>query len=97
LLFFWLQNVELAIARVRQRVREGGHDIPENTIRRRYRNGILNLFDIYLPIADEAFIFDNSDEKCELIAEKNNESSPIKIYLIENFSLLKQVYYAGKI
>jgi len=70
LLFFWLKNVELAIERVKIRVEEGGHNIPENVIERRYFRGINNLFKIYLPIVDGALIFDNSYGKHELIAQK---------------------------
>jgi predicted ABC-type ATPase len=71
LLFFWLQNVDLAIERVKTRVKEGGHNIEKEVIRRRYTRGIQNLFEIYLPIVDETLIFDNSYESQELIAEKN--------------------------
>ena len=46
LLFFWLKNPELAIERVKIRVSEGGHHIPEDVIIRRYHNGIINLFKI---------------------------------------------------
>ena len=70
MLFFWLQNVELAKERVKIRVTEGGHDIETNVIERRYKNGIKNLFNIYLPITDGALIFDNSLGKHELLAEK---------------------------
>ena len=49
LLFFWLRNADLAIERVRTRVIEGGHHIETEVIRRRYKNGIKNLFEIYLP------------------------------------------------
>lgn len=52
------------------RVSEGGHNIEENVIERRYINGINNLFDIYISIVDEVMIFDNSNDKAELIAEK---------------------------
>lgn len=44
LLFFWLQNVELAKERVRIRVTEGGHKIDNDIIERRYIKGIKNLF-----------------------------------------------------
>jgi predicted ABC-type ATPase len=71
LLFFWLKNTELAKERVNTRVKEGGHYIPDDIIERRYVNGIKNLFSIYLPIVDYALIFDNSEGKHELIAEKN--------------------------
>lgn len=70
LLFFWLQDVNLAIERVRTRVQEGGHNIENDVIRRRYANGLINLFKIYLPIVDEAMIFDNTNAKAELIAQK---------------------------
>ncbi|WP_121311751.1 zeta toxin family protein [Flavobacterium sp. 102] len=92
LLFFWLQNVELAIERVKTRVQEGGHNIPTEVIKRRYRNGIINLFDIYLPLVNEAMIFDNSEGKPVLIAEKTFET---EIDVIENvkFDKLKKYYY----
>jgi predicted ABC-type ATPase len=70
LLFFWLQSVELAIERVRIRVLEGGHHIEPEVIKRRYSNGIHNLFTMYLPIVDDIQIYDNSEGRHELIAEK---------------------------
>lgn len=60
LLFFWLPSPEHAIERVALRVKEGGHNIPEDVIRRRYKNGLANLFEIYLPICDCWAIYDNS-------------------------------------
>jgi len=71
LIFFWLNSVELAKERVRLRVKEGGHNIPSDVIERRYKKGINNLFEIYLPIVDKAMIFDNSKGKSILMAEKN--------------------------
>ena len=70
LLFFWLQNVELAKERVKIRVSEGGHNIEPEVIERRYLNGIKNLFEIYFPIVDGLLIFDNSEGKHELLAIK---------------------------
>lgn len=70
LLFFWLQSPELAVERVRIRVAEGGHNIEQEIIKRRYNRGIKNLFDLYLPIVNGALIFDNSEGIYELIAEK---------------------------
>lgn len=92
LLFFWLQNVELAIERVKVRVQEGGHNIETEVIRRRYSNGIKNLFNIYLPIADEVMIFDNSEVKHELIAEKTIDSE-IEILNDHKFGQLKKYYH----
>ena len=68
LLFFWLPSVDLAIDRVKKRVESGGHNIPTEVIRRRYRNGIVNFFNIYLPICDEVILVDNSSTKYDLIA-----------------------------
>lgn len=91
LLFFWLQDVELAIERVKTRVTEGGHNIETTVIKRRYINGILNLFNIYLPIADEVMIFDNSFGKPELLAEKMLESE-IDIINEIKYDKLKRIY-----
>jgi predicted ABC-type ATPase len=60
LLFVWLQSPELAIARVRDRVRVGGHDVPDATVRRRYRRGLLNFFGLYRPLAASWRFYDNS-------------------------------------
>lgn len=91
LLFFWLQNIELAKERVKIRVLEGGHNIEAAIIERRYIRGIKNLFDIYLPIVDGAFIFDNSEAHHELIADKQLGDS-LNIVNIDKFNLLKNYY-----
>lgn len=91
LLFFWLQNSDLAKERVKIRVQEGGHNIPKEVIERRYLNGIINLFKIYLPIVDQVLIFDNSEGKHDLIAEKNlNEE--INIINQKKYNELKNYY-----
>lgn len=91
LLFFWLQNVELAKERVKTRVIEGGHNIEVDVIERRYIKGIVNLFEIYLPIVDEVLIFDNSNQRAHLIAEKLSES---ELTIVDNskFNALKKYY-----
>lgn len=69
LLFFWLRMPELAIERVKLRVESGGHDVPEETIRRRYGLGIDNLFRLYMPVCDYWMLLDNSKSPASLIAE----------------------------
>lgn len=91
LLFFWLNRIELAKERVRTRVLEGGHNIPEKIIERRYFKGINNLFDIYLPIIDGAFIFDNSYGKQELIA-RQLFGNDLEVIDNPKFQQLKQYY-----
>jgi len=95
LLFFWLDSVELAIERVKTRVAEGGHDIPEKVIRRRYYAGIKNLFDLYIPVCDYWMITNNSNPNLELIAEGDLET----ITRIENnriFELMKKLRHDNK-
>ncbi len=91
LLFFWLQNIELAKERVKTRVSEGGHNIQPEIIERRYIRGIENLFDIYLPIVDGTLIFDNSEGKHELLADKQIDGL-LNIVNQEKFNLLKKYY-----
>ncbi|HET6555743.1 MAG TPA: zeta toxin family protein [Prolixibacteraceae bacterium] len=73
LLFFWLNSPELAIERVKSRVSSGGHDIPIETIRRRYYSGMDNLSKLYLPICDYWMIIDNSVVPYKVIAEGSKD------------------------
>ena len=92
LVFLWLRDVELAISRVADRVRMGGHSVPEETIRRRYAAGLRNFFSLYSPIADSWQIYDNSDaDRLALIAMKTQSNLNIKNpttwnYLVETYS-----------
>jgi predicted ABC-type ATPase len=94
LIFFWLENIELAKERVRIRVSEGGHNIEPDVIERRYLKGIKNLFDIYLPIVDGAFIFDNSWGKRELLAQKTVDGG-MNVVHDQKFNQLKSYYDHG--
>lgn len=69
LLYFWLNSPELAISRVEDRVRFGGHNVPEDVIRRRYKAGARNLFTLYTPICDYWVVIDNSEVPFKLITE----------------------------
>ena len=88
LLFFWLDSPNIAKERVAQRVAEGGHNIPLETIERRYYNGIANLFTIYIDMVDICYIFDNSEGRKELIAQKERHKD-ILIYNNDKFNLIK--------
>jgi len=95
LLFFWLESKDLAKERVKTRVAEGGHNIDETTIERRYDRGIQNLFDIYLPIVDGALIFDNSLSKPILEANKKIGQETIIINK-EKFNKIIQQYECSR-
>jgi predicted ABC-type ATPase len=69
LVFLWLPSPQLALDRVARRVSQGGHAIPEGTVIRRYWAGLANMRKFYLPLADVAAIYDNSDQGPALIAQ----------------------------
>lgn len=70
LIFFWLDSIQLAKDRVKKRVAEGGHNIEEKVIERRYTSRISNLFKLYVSKVDSLLIYDNSNIESDLIAEK---------------------------
>ena len=79
LLYFWLNSPDLAVARVKARVAAGGHNIPEETIRRRYRVGLGYFFRDYAPICDRWILADNSEVPFRVIAEgSRNETTVVK-------------------
>ena len=76
--YLWVPAPELSIARVANRVREGGHFVPDDDVRRRYRRGINNFFLLYRPIADVWRFYDNSErDDCRLLAEKPLDRSEV--------------------
>ena len=79
LLFFCLESPEQAILRVAQRVSNGGHGIPENIIRRRFKRGIENLIHLYLPICDSVSIWNNMQGEAQLIAKKTVKADELVI------------------
>ncbi len=82
LLFLWLESPELAILRVAERVASGGHNVPEETIRRRYERGLQNFFKLYQPIADNWSVY--------------NSSTPDKMNLIANYGKGNTQIFDGK-
>jgi len=71
IVFLSLPSAELAVARVRERVKMGGHDVPEIIVRRRFLGGLKNLFDLYRDAVDSWQIYDNSAVTGpQLIAER---------------------------
>lgn len=88
LIYFWLNSPELAIRRVHERVKSGGHNVPPDVIRRRYDAGRHNLFSLYTPVTDFWMVIDNSINPFELIAEgKKNET--VSIYNERTYNQIK--------
>jgi predicted ABC-type ATPase len=68
LFFLWVSDVDLALKRIADRVKNGGHNLPENVVRRRFKKGLQNLFRIYRPLLDTWVLLDNSTDTPNLIA-----------------------------
>jgi len=85
LIFLWLPDANLAVNRVASRVLQGGHNIPEVDIRRRFDSGLRNFFDLYQALADDWLLFDASQITPQLIALEltgNIELVDIELYKI---------------
>jgi predicted ABC-type ATPase len=92
LIFLWLNSVNLARGRVAKRVRSGGHDIPKDVIKRRYRAGIRNFLQLYVPEADQWAVYDNSGRQPSLVARS---TAPGKMELLQAETWRKILDIAG--
>jgi predicted ABC-type ATPase len=88
LFFLWISSVKLALERIELRVQQGGHDIPEAVVRRRFNKGISNFFHFYRPVVDRWIIFNNSGDVPEVIAFE--ESGKLEIVDPDLFDLLSK-------
>jgi len=91
LLFFWLNSPELNIQRVAERVRSGGHHIPEDVIRRRYVAGLKNFFSLYMPLADTWGAYDNSIKgELKVVAEGKRDTIDV-LLLPHSWERMKEI------
>ena len=82
----------MAINRVSIRVKEGGHHIPTDVIKRRFVRGLKNLFNLYIPIVDKWLLINNSEKEFKTIAR----GSITGTFFVENETIwqqLKTTYY----
>ena len=87
-LYFWLNSPDLAVKRVKARVAAGGNNIPEETVRRRYRVGINYFFNDYAPICDRWILADNSKVPFKVVAE-GGKARPLIIKDSDTFEKIK--------
>lgn len=89
LIFLWLKTEELAVSRVQERIKMGGHSVPESTIRRRYHAGLKNFFNLYQPITDSWQFYDNSDaDQLNVIASEIKGNNTV----VENKIIWQQLF-----
>jgi predicted ABC-type ATPase len=72
LIYIWLSSPELALSRVADRVRQGGHPVPDDVVRRRYSRGLVNFFRLYRPLANTWTLCDNSGRELLIVAQGSN-------------------------
>ena len=89
LTYVWVPNADLSVQRVAERVRRGGHHIPEDVIRRRYEAGLRNFFQIYVPLADRWRLYDNSELGQPVLVARGTK-------LIRNSPLWSRLYEENK-
>jgi len=87
ILYLWLNSPELAVARVKARVEAGGHNIKEETIRRRYHVGLHYFFRDFMPLCDRWILYDNSDGMLSVVAESSEGGTIVREP--EKFSRIK--------
>ncbi len=78
LIYIWLSSPQIAIQRVADRVKGGGHNIPQEVIERRYINGIKNLFNLFMPICDTWILADNTYGQLDNVARKEDFENVIE-------------------
>jgi predicted ABC-type ATPase len=88
LIYVWLNSPELAIERIKDRVKKGGHFIADEIVVRRYYRGIKNLFQYFIPDCDYWSIYDNSTQNISMVAEgiKDLEIEVISNEIWENIN-----------
>ncbi len=71
--FLWIPNDHLAKERIKQRVKQGGHHVPDGDVERRLSRSLKNFFELYVPLAYSWDIFDNSYIKPRAVVKFNEE------------------------
>lgn len=89
LLFLWLPTPESALERVARRVHEGGHAIPSDVVIRRWKSGLANMRNLYLPLSDGAAIHDNSDGTRILVAERTTDA-PLVVHDAARWAMIEK-------
>lgn len=79
-IFLWLPSPEHAIARVADRVRRGGHHVPDEIVRRRYHGGLRNFFRLYQPLATSWRLYDNSGEEGPHLIARGGATAELRIF-----------------
>jgi len=89
LVFVWIQSLEESIERIQRRIREGGHSVPAQDVRRRFLKTLRNFFNDFCPLADAWKLFDNSYDSLRLVAAQKNSRTVIRDRALWSAALLQ--------
>ena len=92
IVYLWLPTADLAVARVAERVRAGGHDVPVDAVRPRFTRGRRNFFTLYRPLADTWRLYDASSVRGPLLVATGGYRTPTKIRDQRTWRLAAQEY-----
>jgi predicted ABC-type ATPase len=95
LLFLWLPSPDMAVARVAERVRMGGHQVDEETIRRRYNRGLRNFFELYRPMAVTWRMYDNASTGKPRLVAGGKQGTTARILDQETWGRISRSYADG--
>lgn len=96
LVFLWLPSPDFAIDRVADRVRMGGHGVPDAIVRRRYSAGLRNFFGLYQPLATTWRMYDNSSPVAMRLIAAGKYASVTKLKDRAKWDKIKREYGNGK-
>jgi len=76
--YLFLDSVETCMARIEQRVRQGGHHVPDHDVRRRFPRSVANFWTIYRQMADDWVVLYNASEQLQDVAAGSHEDLAIR-------------------
>ncbi len=89
--YFWLASPDLAVARVAERVSQGGHAIPEATIRQRYYRSIRNFFQLFRPVVGTWRVYDNTQAGCPQLVAYGDDTGNESILMEATWRQMREV------
>lgn len=95
LLFLWLPSADMAVARVAERVRMGGHHVDEEMVRRRYNRGLRNFFELYRPLAATWRTYDNSSTARPRLVAIGKQGSTVRIFDQQTWNQMSREHVDG--
>lgn len=90
IIYLYLNSENIAVKRVDNRVKQGGHNVPQADIKRRYLKGLKNIFFEYTQSADFIEIIDNSYGLMEVVASKKHKNDD---WYIENTDIWQEIQH----